>query len=119
MLAAWPLSVWLAILPLIGTSLIWPVKQLWRWFVKRSARYEQREDNAIALVELLRRALDKGRIRENAIASACDMLIMAVEAAVEELPEPHPPLVETARRRALEHLHSARDACQQIERAGL
>lgn len=116
--ASWPVSAWVAILTLLGGALAWPAKALWHWFVRRSDRSDRQEDRAIELVELLRRALDKGRVRENAIASACDMLILALVAALEEIRDPSPVIAE-ARQRALTHLQSAAEACREIEKAPL
>jgi hypothetical protein len=54
------------------------------------------------LIEVLRKALDKGRVRENAYCSALDCFISAVEA----LPNPPASLV-AARSRALERMELA------------
>lgn len=111
-LAAWPLSAWLTVLPLLAACLGWLGKQLWLFFVRRSARFERREEAATALVDLLRRALDKGLIRENGLASTCEILTIAIQ----HVPEPRPVIIELAVQRALEHLTKARDACAQIDR---
>jgi Tfp pilus assembly protein PilE len=55
-----------------------------------------------ALIEILRKALDKGRVRENAYCGALDTFI----AAIDELEDPPASLVR-ARARALERLELA------------
>jgi hypothetical protein len=114
MFASWPKEVWIVIIPLLAAAIGWPVKKLWRFFEKRSARVEQREISALELVELLRRALDKGRIRENGMFTACDLLITALELALEDTHDPSPS-IRSARDRALEHLSEARLRCRMIE----
>jgi hypothetical protein len=64
----------------------------------RQARGERREE----LIEILRKALDKGRVRENAYCGALDAFISAVDA----LPNP-PASLEAARTRALERMELA------------
>jgi hypothetical protein len=54
------------------------------------------------LIEILRKALDKGRVRENAYCGALDTFI----APIDELEDPPPALV-AARARALERMELA------------
>jgi hypothetical protein len=69
------------------------------WLLRsRQARRETREE----LIEILRKALDKGRVRENAYCGALDAFISAVDA----LPDPPLSLV-AARARALERMELA------------
>lgn len=69
------------------------------WQLKhRQARGEARED----LIEILRKALDKGRVRENAYCGALDTFISAVDGLED------PPLaLVAARARALERMELA------------
>lgn len=115
MIEVWPPSAWAAVLTLGASALAWPANRLWLLFVRRSDRSASREDHALELVELLRRALDKGRVRENGIASACDMLTTALEIALGMIGDP-PPAIAATRRRALDHLRAARELCREIER---
>lgn len=65
------------------------------WLIKHfGARYER--------VEILRKALDKGRVRENGYCGALDAFITGVDA----LPHPPPALV-AARARALARMEEA------------
>lgn len=122
LLPQWPLSAWATVVPLAGTAIAWTAKTLWNLFVRRSDRSASREDRALESVELLRRALDKGRVRENGVVSACDMMTIALDLAMEQLQKltaPPSPAIERTRKRALEHLKSARECCREIEDAAL
>lgn len=69
------------------------------WILKRVA---VSADNREALIETLRKALDKGRVRESAYCGALDALIVGIDA----LADPPPALV-AARARALERMETA------------
>lgn len=69
------------------------------WLIKRAGTSA---DHREALIEALRKALDKGRVRENAYCGALDALVAGIDA----LPDPPPALV-AARARALERMESA------------
>jgi hypothetical protein len=86
---AWPLSAWLAILPLIGAALWTPIKAL----LERSEHHDQAqlEHDASALeqmvarcqnlediVDVLRVALDRGRIRENALITVAELMLFGI-----------------------------------------
>jgi hypothetical protein len=75
------------------------VPSLAAWLLRRGAT---RADHREALIEALRKALDKGRVRENAYCGALDALIIGIEG----LPSIPPSLV-AARDRALERMESA------------
>lgn len=75
------------------------VPSLAMWLVTRRAT---KVDDRERLVDVLRQALDKGRIRENAYCGALDALI----AGIDNLPNPSPALV-AARGRALDRLEIA------------
>lgn len=66
------------------------------WLLRRGIARE-------SLVEVLRKALDKGRVRENAYCGALDALIVGIDA----LDNPPPALI-AARERALERMEQAR-----------
>jgi hypothetical protein len=74
------------------------------WLVRRGSADKE-------LVEVLRKALDKGRVRENAYCGALDALI----AGIDHLPDP-PPALRSARARALERMEAAH--CQLINGGG-
>lgn len=74
---------------LVGASAPWPAKALWGWIRGSQASQLAREANelqrlaaqledALDLVDLLRKALDKHMIRWGAVASACELLIALV-----------------------------------------
>lgn len=69
------------------------------WLIRRSATSA---DNREALIGALRKALDKGRVRENAYCGALDALIIGID----HIADPPPALV-AARARALELMESA------------
>lgn len=63
-IAGLPWQAWAALLPLAGGG----VAALYKW-----------STSPARLVDLLRKALDKGRIRENALASVVELLIFAID----------------------------------------
>jgi hypothetical protein len=65
------------------------------WLLRRGQAREE-------LIEILRKALDKGRVRENAYCGALDALIMGID----QLEHPPAALI-AARERALERMESA------------
>lgn len=69
------------------------------WLLRRNAA---RGDAREALIDALRKALDKGRVRENAYCGALDALILGID----QIEDPHPSLV-AARTRALERMELA------------
>lgn len=69
------------------------------WLLRRvTMRDSERE----ALVNALRKALDKGRVRESALCGALDALVMGID----QITDPPPALI-AARERALERMESA------------
>lgn len=102
LVAAWPASVWVAILPLAGGALWKPLTFLVNLLLGREARGDRRITTLEELVDELRRALDKNLIRENALASCCDVLIFAID----HIADPAPAIVHL-RARALSILESA------------
>lgn len=86
---AWPLSAWLALAPLVGAALWTPAKA----FLARAQTRErhQLEHDASALeqmvarchnlediVDVLRVALDRGRIRENALITVAELMLFGI-----------------------------------------
>jgi hypothetical protein len=69
------------------------------WLLKRVSL---RDDRREALIEALRKALDKGRVRENAYCGALDAIVMGID----HLADPPPALI-AARARALEIMEAA------------
>jgi hypothetical protein len=65
-------------------------------------RATMRDDNRERLIDALRKALDKGRVRENAYCGALDALVIGID----HLEDPHPALL-AARARALEIMETA------------
>lgn len=65
------------------------------WLVRRGQAREE-------LVEVLRKALDRGRVRENAYCGALDALIMGID----QLEDP-PTALLAARQRALQRMEQA------------
>lgn len=102
LLATWPASVWVVLIPLLGASLAWPANRLWALYVKTGDRSERREDRLEDMVDLLRRALDKGRIRENGLVTGFELLLLSLDV----LEDPHPAIV-SAKQRACEILMRA------------
>lgn len=64
-----------------GGLIQWIAKPLWDWIGRNSEQEVGREEH----IALLRKALDKGGIRFNAVVSICDLLLIALE-LVEQLP---------------------------------
>jgi hypothetical protein len=69
------------------------------WLLKRST---MRDEHRELLIDALRKALDKGRVRENAYCGALDALVIGID----HLEDPHPALI-AARARALEIMETA------------
>lgn len=69
------------------------------WLVKRSFL---RDATRETLIEVLRKALDKGRVRENAYCSALEALVTGID----YLQDPPPALI-AARARALKMMEAA------------
>lgn len=88
---------WLTALGAILASL--GVPSLAAWMLRRNAT---RADHREALIDALRKALDKGRVRENAYCGALDALVLGID----QLDDPPPALV-AARTRALERMELA------------
>jgi hypothetical protein len=63
------------------------------WLLKRSAT---KEDDKEKLIDALRKALDKGRVRESAYCGALDALIVGIDHLIDP-----PPALVAARTRAL------------------
>lgn len=88
-LATWPLSAWVAILPLAGNALWKPFSALVNLARGRSAAAADREQSEIErltvqvaalneLVDLLRRALDKHMIRESTVLTFAELAVQAI-----------------------------------------
>ncbi|HVM38341.1 MAG TPA: hypothetical protein VM265_08145 [Sphingomicrobium sp.] len=106
-LTALPWQAWAALLPLAGAALWKPACALARWMAGRQSRIEHLEQ----AIDELRRALDKGRVRESAIASVAELLIFAID----HVDAPSPAIV-ALRARALEVLELAQAQLGQFNR---
>lgn len=87
----------------------WAFRRMWRGLLDRAAR-------RLNEVELLRIALDKGRMRENAHASAGELLTLAVKILVDGEEKAPPAAVMEAVARAEEIVRSAIARCAEAER---
>lgn len=84
----------------------WLAQTLWR-------RLSRQAERSFDLVDLLRRALDKRGIREAAAVSTADLLLFALEIALESAESP-PASIEAAKLRAEQNLQAAIDHCREI-----
>lgn len=80
---------------LSGGALTWAVSPVEKWLKRSAERELSREDH----IALLRKALDKAGIRQNATVSVCDLLLIALE-LVEQLP----PAAQRAKEQARQKL---------------
>lgn len=71
----------LAVAAVSGGAIQWAAKPVWQWFTRRDENEISREQH----INLLRRALDKAAIRQNATLSICELLLIALD-LVEYLP---------------------------------
>jgi hypothetical protein len=71
----------LSVAAVSGGAIQWAAKPLWTWFTGRRQDELSREQH----INLLRRALDKASIRQNATISICDLLLLALD-LVDQLP---------------------------------
>jgi hypothetical protein len=85
--------------PIAGGLAALGVPSLAMWLLNRSAT---KSDDKEKLIEVLRKALDKGRVRENAYCGALDALIIGID----QLEDPPAYLIK-ARERAAERLETA------------
>jgi hypothetical protein len=85
--------------PVAGLLAALGVPSLAAWLLRRGS---MRDDTRERLIEILRKALDKGRVRENAYCGALDALIIGID----HLEDP-PPALLAARLRALEIMETA------------
>lgn len=69
------------------------------------------------LIDLLRHALDKHLIRESAIVSAAELLIVMINQALDQLDDP-PPALLRSRDRAMAILTTAQSQIREINRGG-
>lgn len=114
--AAWPLSAWLAMLPLAGAALWTPLKLLLERESKNDAAQLQHDvttleamvarcQNLEDIIDVLRVALDRGRIRENALITVAELLLFGMR-QMHETPE-----IKRLRQRCAEILmHAQRHA---------
>jgi hypothetical protein len=89
-------------------------KWAWRLVNSGGARDEKRVDSLEHLVEVLRRALDKVRLREDALAQVLGVLIFGLRQV-----ENHSPAISDAIDRAIEILETAQDRLTQINERDL
>lgn len=95
-MTAAPPELWAGIAGIIGGAAApWPIKALWR-LIKQNGETELSREEHIAV---LRVALDKAGIRQNATVSVCTLLLIALE-LVDELP----PAAERAKHQARQKL---------------
>lgn len=96
---------------LSGSAVPWAIKTLWRLLSNSSQREISRLGSLEHLVDALRRALDKGRLREDALAQVLGVLIFGLR-QIEELS----PVLTDAIERAIEILETAQTQLQRISR---
>lgn len=99
-ISGWPLSAWLAILPLVGAALWKPLQLLLGRADRRRAEERSATQTAHAaqldhdvsaleqmvarchnledIVDVLRVALDRGRIRENALITVAELMLFGI-----------------------------------------
>jgi hypothetical protein len=94
---AWPLSAWLTMAPLAGAALWTPIKAILR---RSERRLEHQLDHDVSaleqmvarchnledIVDVLRVALDRGRIRENALITVAELMLFGIR-HLHETPE--------------------------------
>lgn len=131
----WPLSAWVAVLPLAGNALWRPGSVLLRHLrgeVAAEARREEGERDRLVgeidrltariseleeLIDLLRKALDKHLIRESTVEAIAELLIVIIEQMLEHLAPPPPAVIRTLDR-ARELLALARGQLEKINEGG-
>lgn len=94
----WPVAAVILLLPIVGGAIAW----LYKWATAPSR-----------LVDLLRRALDKGRIREGALANVVELLVFAID----HVEDPSPAILQL-RERATDVLELAHAQLQRISNGG-
>jgi len=93
----------------VGSALPWIIKTAWSWFKGSADREQNRVESLEQLVEVLRRALDKVRLREDALAQVLGVLIFGLR-QVEDLS----PAIGDAIDRAIDILEQAQDRLVRI-----
>jgi hypothetical protein len=93
----------------IGSALPWVFRTTLRLMSGSAEREQSRSQNLEQLVEVLRRALDKVRLREDALAQVLGVLIFGLR-QVEDLS----PAISDAIERAIEILEGAQDRLVRI-----
>jgi hypothetical protein len=89
---------------LSGGAIQWAISPIERLFKRQAERELSREEH----IAILRKALDKAGIRQNATVSVCDLLLIALE-LVEQLP----PAAQRAKEQAR---HKLADVVRTLER---
>lgn len=113
-LASLPWQGWVALLTLAGGALWKPAETMVKWLrasgESEADREEKFTDQLIdrchsleQLIEAHRRALDKGRVRENAVLTSAEVMLGIIEL----IPEPSP-AQQRMRLRAIEILELAK-----------
>ena len=112
-LSGLPMPAWLVAGLALGAWLAKPVGEMVRVLTGRQSAVETARADRIVdledLIDLMRKALDKGRIRESALASVADVLIFAIDHVADP-----PPALTQLRARALAVLQDARAQIETI-----
>lgn len=93
-----------------GALLRSPFEAAWRWAKGSAEREANRVGDLEQLVEVLRRAIDKVRLREDALAQVLGLLIFGLR-HIEDLSPPIADAIE----RAIEILEGAKDQLSRLD----